>query len=131
MEAIRADPAAGQVLAEAARLAQVDPAAAYDSLRPNGKSRIAHLGPAFFTKYLYFAGGPSPENPCLILDRVVANALAARGWTSLKTSAWPTATYSRYLDLISRWRVAAGDAGPAVGSELARCDLFEKYLFTH
>lgn len=70
------------------------------------QARIKYLGPAFFTKLLYFAAGrpaPADTRHPLILDRRVAVAL---GWT--KTSGWSTAEYSDYLDLVEalheRWR---------------------------
>ncbi|MCT1415190.1 8-oxoguanine DNA glycosylase OGG fold protein [Corynebacterium sanguinis] len=79
---------------------------AYFEFRNYSRSRIKHLGPAFFTKLLYFASGrPSPaqnRHP-LILDRRVADAI---GWAN--TSGWLTAEYSRYLDIIEQvhgqWR---------------------------
>jgi hypothetical protein len=74
-------------------------------LRPGGRNEIRSLGPSFFTKFLYFAGGGSPDHPCLILDRVVATALRDHcGWTSLHpTGPWPAETYRRYCGLLARW----------------------------
>lgn len=38
--------------------------------------QVPRLGPAFFTKFLYFVGSPASEQPrCLILDSRVASAL--------------------------------------------------------
>ncbi len=72
----------------------------------SGPSQIKYLGPAFFTKLLYFAAGrPTPvdtRHP-LIFDRRVAMAL---GWK--KIDGWSTAEYSDYLDLVEQlhqqWR---------------------------
>lgn len=78
----------------------------YFTFNNYSQARIKYLGPAFFTKLLYFAAGrptPADTRHPLILDRRVAVAL---GWT--KTSGWSTAEYSDYLDLVEalheRWR---------------------------
>ena len=69
------------------RLAAEDPMAAYASMCPGGAARLMHLGPAFFTKVLYFAGAGATDHPSPILDRNVATALNKRcGWASLGTS---------------------------------------------
>jgi hypothetical protein len=83
--------------------------------------------PAFFTKYLYFAGAGDPRHPCVILDSRVAAALVRIGWTSLHTKGgWPAITYSRYLDLLGRWSSELG-SGRQDGSP--RLDLLERWLF--
>jgi hypothetical protein len=106
LDSIKADVAgAKDLLTEAAEESRRDPARAYALLRPGERNAIRALGPSFFTKFLYFAGGGAPEHPCLILDRVVATALRDRcGWESLhRTGPWPPETYQRYCDLLARW----------------------------
>lgn len=129
METFSHLPGGGEALVEAAVLAGANPLDAYERLRPRGVNLVTHLGPAFFTKFLYFAGGREPENQSLILDSVVAQALKRRGWSSLRSAGWPAPTYGRYLELVERWRGSAADSG-AGNSELPRRDLIEKYLFT-
>jgi hypothetical protein len=100
---LAADPERwGGLLAEAAAAAGDNPTAAYEVLRPAGNV-ITGLGPAFFTKFLYFAAGG--ERGCLILDARVAGRLRRScGWKSLiGTTAWPATTYARYLRLLTRW----------------------------
>ncbi|MGY1840251.1 MULTISPECIES: 8-oxoguanine DNA glycosylase OGG fold protein [unclassified Modestobacter] len=94
----------GQLLADAAALARRDPSAGYSLLHPKGNA-IAGLGPAFSTKYLYFAGGGAADHGCLILDARVARRLHRTcGWTSLNgITGWPAATYDRYIRLLGRW----------------------------
>ncbi len=78
----------------------------YAAFHGAGPAKIKGLGPAFFSKLMYFAAGqPSPlatRHP-LILDKRVAQAL---GWK--KTADWSTSEYSAYLDLIEalhqQWR---------------------------
>jgi len=98
-------PRAETLLTAAMEKSQHSPMEAYMVLRPDTRSEIRALGPSFFTKFLYFAGGGAPEHPCLILDRVVATALRQRcGWTSLHpTGPWPAKTYQRYCTLLNRW----------------------------
>jgi hypothetical protein len=83
-----------------------------------GPGKIDGLGPAFFTKFLYFmgygrAGGTLQP---LILDSRVArnlNALRSTGW---KTTGWPLAQYEEYLE----WaRTEAMGPGPVTSADEA------------
>lgn len=106
LDSIAADVARAETLLTwAAEESRRDPAGAYAVLRPGRHNAIRSLGPSFFTKFLYFAGGGRPAHPCLILDRVVATALRDRcGWKSLhRTGPWPAQTYQRYCALLARW----------------------------
>lgn len=112
---------AGALLQAAAWLSRTDPRAAYDLLYPCNRTAIPELGPAFFTKYLYFAGGGAAEHPCCILDENVALALQKTcGWRSLPTRSWLATAYERYAVLLARW---VGEHG------LARPDVVERWLF--
>jgi hypothetical protein len=95
------------VLREAADMARHDPEGAYALLRPSRRNAAPAFGPAFFTKFLYFAGRGCYNHPSLILDRRVAATLHHEaGWTSLSpTHGWPAATYGRYCRLVTRWAV--------------------------
>lgn len=100
-----------ELLREAARLARSGhPAAAYRTLIRRGGGQIPGLGPAFFTKYLYFASEGTEGTRALILDARVAGALARAGWSSLPRQAgggysynWYTATYASYCDRLHTW----------------------------
>lgn len=100
-------PGAPGKLLEGLRVASTESAVdGYFTFKNYSQARIKYLGPAFFTKLLYFAAGrptPADTRHPLILDRRVAVAL---GWT--KTSGWRTSEYSHYLDLVEqlqeRWR---------------------------
>ncbi|MFE1010032.1 hypothetical protein ACFW4M_01845 [Streptomyces sp. NPDC058794] len=97
--------------------------AAYDKCRR--EERVPHLGPAFFTKFLYFAGyedGAGFRRP-LILDSVVSLALkdrrtVAEDWP---LSGWTTAQYARYLDILHHQAESAG----------VRPDVVEAAWFAH
>lgn len=90
----------------AAVVARSDPVVAYELLWPGGSNVVRWLGPAFFTKFLYFAGGGDSNHPCLILDRRVARTLHACGWESLSPQGnWPAWAYGRYCRLVRRWAV--------------------------
>lgn len=108
MRAAAADPHRYvEALTNAAELSRTDPEKAYALLYPGDRTLIPFLGPAFFTKFLYFAGAGAPTHPSLILDSRVATALHRAGWTSLGTrGGWPAQTYRRYTELLGRW--AAG-----------------------
>ncbi|MEZ0051930.1 hypothetical protein ABIA30_002942 [Mycobacterium sp. MAA66] len=116
-------PAAGVLLQQAAQISRSDPLRAYDLLYPSNKTALPHLGPAFFTKYLYFAGAGHPDHRCCILDENVALALRdACGWSTLPTSAWPATSYERYVQLLDRW---------IADYQLPRRDMIERWLFEH
>lgn len=80
--------------------------------------RIPHLGPAFFTKFLYFAGhdNPTGHRRPLILDSIVSRALrdrkaVAEDWP---LNGWSTKQYARYLDIVHEQAEAAGSLPDAV-----------------
>ena len=92
-----------------------------DQLYPNNKTALSDLGPAFFTKYLYFAGAGSAVHRCSILDENVAMSLHRTcGWASLPTTNWLATAYERYALLLDRW---------IDEYRLPRRDLVERWLF--
>jgi len=131
IDSVRRNDDAASHLMRAASLAVTSPHEAYTLLRPGQKNLFTSLGPAFFTKYLYFASADDSHQPCLILDRNVAVSLFHHGWTSLqadnpkKNSNWPVSTYDRYLELVTRWL----DELEADTGQRPRADLIERWLF--
>lgn len=85
----------------------LDPVEAYRRLNLTDQDRLKGFGPAFFTKWLYFAAYDEPERrergAPLILDARVANAL---GWPPV-SGRWPSSAYAEYLDtaaeINARW----------------------------
>lgn len=72
---VEADPnAAALLLRDAARQSLSDPRAAFLLLKPRANA-LKSLGPNFFTKFLYFAGGGDLGHPCLIVDKRVLTTL--------------------------------------------------------
>jgi hypothetical protein len=126
MDAIAAEPArAADLLRQAAALAPSSPEKSYELLHPAGKGAITQLGPAFGSKFLYFAGGGAPGHPCLILDKRVATALTRAGWSSLIPSGgWPSATYGRYCALAARWSKELSNAEESVAPDQIEFALF-------
>lgn len=112
-------------LMHAAALAATSPHEAYASLKPGRQNLFRWFGPAFFTKFLYFASADDARQPCLILDENVALSLFHHGWSSLKTASWPVSTYDRYLGLVTRW---LGELEADTGGR-PRADLVERWLF--
>lgn len=113
--------AAAALLQRAARLSRSEPRAAYGLLYPDNRTAIPELGPAFFTKYLYFAGGGAAGHPCCILDENVAMALHRTcGWRSLPSKNWLDSAYGRYAELLTRW---------VSEHRLGRLDAIERWLF--
>lgn len=102
------------------------PQACYEVLlKPKGRPRIKQLGPAFATKFLYFAGGNKPT-ATPILDAVVSKALRPFAWDdNSPTYGWWSTTYATYADLMKRWAAEASQESGA----LVRADQIEMMLF--
>lgn len=76
--------------------------AAYEALRQGGALNTKHMGPAYFTKFLFFVGGRNPAGDGLrplVLDSRVATALRARGIFGSKVGSgdWSSELYRRFL----------------------------------
>ncbi len=134
LDAVALDPAgAAKILREAGQLAATDPEAAFARLRPGRRNVVSSLGPAFFTKYLYFSGAGEANHRSLILDARVATALNERcGWKTLdRQGPWPAVTYARYCKLLADWaREAKTDNRTLAADELERW-LFEPESPSH
>ncbi|MGI8537813.1 MAG: hypothetical protein ACR2K2_15335 [Mycobacteriales bacterium] len=115
----------GERLVAAATLLDTEGAvAAYEHLLARQPLHIKYLGPAFFTKYLYFAAGqpPTVRPQPLTLDKYVARALNKHHGWDLRDTGWSASTYGRYLNFAADQAQAAGpDATP---------DAVEVALFT-
>ena len=92
---------------------------AYRSMLRGSANYLKHLGPSFFTKYLYAADSNNRDpGRALILDQFVAIALKhVDGWDISRTGPWDTATYERWLD--HAHRIAATEGVRADAVELA------------
>ncbi|MGY1703527.1 hypothetical protein ACI79C_03055 [Geodermatophilus sp. SYSU D00697] len=114
-------------LRKAAELGRTDPETAYLELRPHWNA-VPYLGPPFFTKFLYFAGGGSSSHRCLILDSMVARSLRRHcGWASLTGRyAWSSGDYAAYCDLLVCWSAQLSDA---TAGSLVTPDRLEYALF--
>ncbi len=95
---------------------------AYTSLSWGGANRLRGLGPAFFTKLLYFAGfrhGHAGVQP-LILDARVARALPAAGGPRLPVWGWSSDQWLMYLAWASERA-----AGRNVPADVVELELFQ------
>jgi len=105
------------------------PSAAYRELNRGGTASIKHLGPAFFTKFLYVADTAKVEQPdgALIMDQFVVKALNALHDWSEPTYGWAPARYPEWLDIATTEAdLAAAELGRPV-----RRDEIEYAYFTH
>jgi len=96
---------------------------AYDSMLRGQSRNLKHLGPSFFTKFLYAADARNGlPGRALILDRFVAVALnAIHGWGISQNGPWESSTYERWLD----------HARSIADAEGVRADAVEMAYFTH
>lgn len=89
-------------LRRAAAILRVEGAvAAYESMLAGGSAQTKYMGPAYFTKFLFFTGyrDRSADLRPLILDKRVASALRDRGVFGPRAGNgdWPSDLYRRYL----------------------------------
>jgi hypothetical protein len=73
--------------------------------------RLRFLGPAFGTKYLYFAPSQPDNPPALILDRLVAGWLNRHAGTRINPITWAPSTYKHYVGLLVEFAEEL-DVGP-------------------
>ncbi|MBF6672585.1 hypothetical protein [Glutamicibacter sp. FBE19] len=95
------EPDVGEKLLDGIMLAQdpnVEAEEAYRSFWTSNQYKLKGLGPAFFTKLLYFTAGPTDSQKMrhLILDKKVA---ASIGWPD--KAWWTPSEYGNYLELIN------------------------------
>ena len=70
----------------------------------NNEGHVKYLGPAFFTKWLYFASannGPDDRNAAPILDRQVC--IWMERYAGIRLNLYRTNHYARYVDLLTQW----------------------------
>jgi hypothetical protein len=96
-----AETVEGNLRRGATILAQEGAVAAYESMLAGGSAQTKYMGPAYFTKYLFFTGyqDTGAELRPLILDKRVASALRERGVFGPRAgnADWPGELYRRYL----------------------------------
>lgn len=91
-----------------------------------GKARIRQFGPAFSTKFLYFAQGPDIPPHYVILDKVVATNLH-EVWPAAPNAGWYPGTYGSYCEFMSRWADLATEQ--LNGERKVRADEIEYAVF--
>lgn len=96
---------------------------AYTAMLRGRPQNLKHLGPSFFTKFLYAADADNGQpGRALILDQFAAVALKAiDGWDISRNGPWDPSTYERWLDR-AHSIASAGGVGP---------DAVEMAYFTH
>lgn len=105
ISSVRTDPqGVGEVLCQAAQASRTNPVEAFNILQPN-RNAIKQLGPNFFTKYLYFAGGGEPLHRCLIVDRRVLETLYRETQCEefLVRYNYSWGTYLRAIEKLEAW----------------------------
>jgi hypothetical protein len=105
--------------------AEGDLAAAYERFSRASRTRLYRLGPAFFTKLLYFAGyrrGAGGVQPLILDSRVAGNLPPDAGGAGRRSWGWPAADWICFL----RWAVVQARR-PGFGGE---ADAVEMALFT-
>ncbi|MCC3299692.1 hypothetical protein [Arthrobacter caoxuetaonis] len=93
---------------------------------PRGGARITWFGPAFSTKFLYFAQGISTQPHYVILDETVASNLSDV-WEAAPTDSWYPDAYGRYCTFMSRWADLATEQ--LNGERKVRADEIEYAVF--
>ncbi|QYB05682.1 hypothetical protein I1A62_15080 [Rhodococcus sp. USK10] len=90
-----------------------------DAYRAFVDYKVPRLGPAFFSKVLFFAGDrTSPEPRCLIFDSRVESALPTVTGTSYSLVNRPVTTYARYCRDMYAWSQEFGVTPEAIEARL-------------
>lgn len=100
-----------------------DTVEAYTSMLRGHPHNLKHLGPSFFTKFLYAADARDGQpGGALILDQFVAVALKeVDGWDISRNGPWDAATYEKWIDHAHKIATAEG----------VRADAVEMAYFNH
>lgn len=89
-------------------------------LKP-GRNAIGSLGPNFFTKFLYFAGGGALGHPCLIVDNRVLRSLHRETERPLldpdQTTNYGPAVYEDALLVMKVWAEELSHSARIVGAD--------------
>ncbi|SKM38877.1 Uncharacterised protein [Mycobacteroides abscessus subsp. abscessus] len=114
-----AERAVDSLQSVAEMLRRGDTTAAYTAMLRGGPHHLQHLGPSFFTKFLYAADASSGRpGRALILDQFVAVALkAVDGWDISRYGPWDASIYKKWID--HAHRVAAVEGARADAVEMA------------
>lgn len=117
---VAGDASKACLLQRAALLSTTAPRAAFLLLKP-GRNAIGSLGPNFFTKFLYFAGGGALDHPCLIVDNRVLRSLHRETGRSLldpnKTTNYGPSVYEDALMVMKAWAKELSAPGGSVGAD--------------
>lgn len=103
LRVLETDDASGKILGalETLRESDFDPRVGYSAFNNYDQAKLKHLGPAFFTKLLYFYSHDRlsrTTNTPLILDQHVAASLNWDSW------GWGSAKYADYISLVDQVR---------------------------
>lgn len=129
IDAVLSHPDGADLLRHAALLSRHDPHAAFALLRPGRANTFTWLGPNFFTKYIYFAGGGNAEHPCLIVDQFVRATLHAHTDADRRfrhVSQYSVSDYSATVGQLTAW---AKEVSEQLGRPVAP-DEVERWAFS-
>jgi hypothetical protein len=110
---------AGRLLRAAAQKTASDSQTAFLLLRPGGNA-LKSLGPNFFTKFLYFAGGGAVDHPCLIVDKRVLRSLHRETQMNVfapRTTNYSVGVYEHALATMQSWAQELTTADRRVGAD--------------
>lgn len=127
IKTVLADDGGASVLQLAAAASRHDAAEAFTILRAGHRNRFGWLGPNFFTKYLYFAGGGRPDHPCLIVDQFVRTTLL-RETGDQRFRHISQYSVARYTETLEQLNSYAQTASNVLGRDVAG-DEVERWAF--
>jgi hypothetical protein len=124
------DKNAGAELMQALELSRSDAMASFNAFKPKRRNAFKFLGPAFFTKLMYFYGTGSPEHKPLIVDLRVLRSLSrtTAGKGIYVGHNYGVNTYAKAMAALENIADSARTTGD---EELAACtpDLVERWAF--
>jgi hypothetical protein len=117
--AIAALPASGILLKQVAEMSSSDPKSTFLLMQPRGNA-VKYLGPNFFTKFMYFAGGGAADHACLIVDNRVLRTLdrvTGQKEFSPGTTNYGWKTYVAALEQMKSWSEKLSTGSRTVGPD--------------
>ena len=92
-----------EILKEGIRRAAQEDWDSFDVFRSSHKNLIPFLGPAFFTKIMYFSGSGNPTHPLLIVDQRVMRTLKLTEYASrfTRSANYDSDTYAEICNALT------------------------------
>lgn len=112
IKSVTGNPEARKILQDAALASRDEPDDAFECFKTgHGRNTFPYLGPAFFTKYMYFAGAGRPSHSSVIVDQYVLKTLHQETGSAdfVARFNYGRRVYRSAIGVLSEWAAAASE----------------------